>query len=85
MVREQPLRERRLALLALAQYQAGRQGDALANAAGAARRSRPRARLDLGVELVALEQAVLRQDPGLLEPRRCGGERRVPLPRAAAL
>ena len=65
-VAEAPLRERRWALLALAQYQAGRQGDAL--------RTLHRARTvlvrELGVEpgpdLVVLEQAILRQDPSLV-------------------
>ena len=65
-VAEAPLRERRWALLALAQYQAGRQGDAL--------RTLHQARTvlvrELGVEpgpdLVALEQAILRQDPSLV-------------------
>jgi WD40 repeat protein/DNA-binding SARP family transcriptional activator/energy-coupling factor transporter ATP-binding protein EcfA2 len=63
---EAPLRERRWALLALAQYQVGRQGDAL--------RTLHRARMTLvaqlgiepGSELVALEQAILRQDPSLV-------------------
>jgi DNA-binding SARP family transcriptional activator/energy-coupling factor transporter ATP-binding protein EcfA2 len=65
-VAEAPLRERRWALLALAQYQAGRQGDAL--------RTLHQARTvlvrELGVgpgpDLVALEQAILRQDPSLV-------------------
>jgi WD40 repeat protein/DNA-binding SARP family transcriptional activator len=63
---EAPLRERRWGLLALAQYQAGRQGDAL--------RSLHRARtvlaselgVDPGPALVALEESILRHDPSLV-------------------
>jgi WD40 repeat protein/DNA-binding SARP family transcriptional activator len=66
MVTAAPLRERRWALLALAQYQTGRQGEAL--------RTLHRARtvlvtelgLDPGPDLVALEAAILRQDPSLV-------------------
>jgi hypothetical protein len=76
-VAEQPLRERRWALLALAQYQAGRQGEA--------RRTLHRARmtlagelgLDPGPDLVALEAAILRQDPSLV------AEAALPEPSAA--
>lgn len=65
LVAAEPLSERRWALLALALYQAGRQGDAL--------RAIQRARvvlaeelgLNLGPDLSALEQRVLQQDPGL--------------------
>ncbi|MFI7064599.1 BTAD domain-containing putative transcriptional regulator [Kribbella sp. NPDC050124] len=66
LVAEAPLRERRWALLATAQYQAGRQGDALRSI------QRLRAVLDreLGLdpspEVEALEQAILRQDPALV-------------------
>jgi WD40 repeat protein/DNA-binding SARP family transcriptional activator len=67
MVEEQPLRERRWALLALAQYQGGQQSDAL--------RTLRRVRwvlthelgLDPGSELEDLERAVLQQDPSLVE------------------
>ena len=75
-VAEEPLRERRWALLAQAQYQAGRQGEAL--------RTLHRARLTLanelgvtpGPDLVALEGAILRQDPAL--------EAEVALPKPSA-
>ena len=60
------LRERRWALLALAQYQAGRQGDALRTL----HQARSVLVRELGVEpgpdLVTLEQAILRQDPSLV-------------------
>ena len=66
MVEAAPLRERRWALLARAQYQAGDQHEAL--------RTLRRVRvvllqelgLDPGPDLVALEQAILRQEPDLL-------------------
>ena len=64
-VAEEPLRERRWALLAVAQYRCGHQGDAL--------RSLRRARhvlveelgVDPGKDLVDLEQAILAHDPTL--------------------
>ncbi|MFG1628696.1 BTAD domain-containing putative transcriptional regulator [Kribbella sp. NPDC049227] len=63
---EAPLRERRWALLATAQYQAGRQGEALETL----RRLRVVLDRELGLdpspEIDALEQAILRQDPALL-------------------
>jgi WD40 repeat protein/DNA-binding SARP family transcriptional activator len=62
---EAPLRERRWALLALAQYQAGRQGDALRSLRQARRVLATELGLEPGPELVALEQAILRQDPSL--------------------
>jgi len=76
-VAQAPLRERRWGLLALAQYRAGRQGEAL--------RTLHRARtvlvnelgLDPGPELAALEGAILRQDPALTVP--------AALPDAAAI
>ena len=62
----EPLRERRWLLLALAQYQSGSQADAL----GTFREVRTALSRELGVDpgpdLVALEQAVLRQDPALV-------------------
>lgn len=68
LVREQPLRERRWSLLATALYRSGRQADALA----ALRAARMRFADELGIEpgpgLVALEAAILRQDPSLVPP-----------------
>ena len=61
-----PLRERRWALLATAQYQAGRQGDALRTLHQARRVLVDELGLDPGPELVELEQAILRQDPALV-------------------
>ena len=65
MVEAAPLRERRWALLAQAQYLAGRQTEALRTL----RRVRVVLARDLGLDpgpdLVALEQAILRQDPEL--------------------
>ncbi len=77
LLHEQPLRERRWALLALAQYQAGQQNEALITL----RRVRKVFNRDLGVdpgpELAQLEQAMLRQDPALFE--------RAPLPEPSAV
>ncbi|RSM77670.1 transcriptional regulator [Kibdelosporangium aridum] len=65
LARAAPLRERRWALLVLALYRCGRQGDALA----AVRRARAvlaeELGVDLGVELQDLERQVLAQDPSL--------------------
>ncbi len=65
LVSAQPLREHRWAILALAQYQAGRQAEAL----GTLQRARTllvrELGLDPGPELVALERSILQQDPGL--------------------
>ena len=83
---EAPLRERRWALLALAQYQVGRQGDALRTLHQARRRSSTELGVEPGSELVALEQAILRQDPSLVvaaalpEP-----SADLPVPRSGAL
>ncbi|WP_377642440.1 BTAD domain-containing putative transcriptional regulator [Oryzobacter terrae] len=65
LVARAPFRERRWALLALALYQSGRQGEAL----GALHRARTMLvdefGLDPGHALVELEQQLLRQDPSL--------------------
>ena len=65
LVADQPLRERRWALLACAQYQAGRQGEALATIQRARAVLVSELGLDPGPELAQLEQAILRQDPAL--------------------
>lgn len=67
-VQEEPLREHRWALLARAQYQDGRQADALATLRRARDVLADELGLDPGPELVGLEQAVLQQDPGLAVP-----------------
>ena len=64
-VAEVPLREHRWALLALAQYQAGQQGDALRTLHRARAVLSTELGLDPGPDLVALEQAILRHDPSL--------------------
>jgi DNA-binding SARP family transcriptional activator len=68
-VREEPLRERRWAALALAQYRCGRQGDALRSIQRARQTLVDQLGVDLGPELVALETAILRQDPALAGQR----------------
>jgi WD40 repeat protein len=65
-VAEAPLRERRWALLALAQYQAGRQGEALRTLHGARTVLAAELGVDPGPDLAALEAAILRQDPSLV-------------------
>jgi WD40 repeat protein/DNA-binding SARP family transcriptional activator len=65
-VAEAPMRERRWCLLALAQHQAGRQGEALATLRQARATLVDGLGLDPGPEIAALEAAILRQDPGLL-------------------
>ena len=62
----EPFREARWALLARAQYQAGRQGEALSTLQRARAVLAGELGLDPGPELAALEQAILHQDPGLL-------------------
>lgn len=70
---EQPLREEGWRLLALALYQSGRQGDALA----ALRRVRELLSAELGVDpgpaLCALERDILAQEPSLLVPAHGAG------------
>ncbi|MFC5379309.1 BTAD domain-containing putative transcriptional regulator [Aquipuribacter nitratireducens] len=65
LVAEQPLRERRWVLLALAQYRCGRQADALATLRRARRLLRDELGVDAGEDITALETAVLRQDAAL--------------------
>ncbi|WP_122263008.1 BTAD domain-containing putative transcriptional regulator [Ornithinimicrobium cerasi] len=64
-VREEPLREHRWALLARAQYQSGRQADALATLRRAGDVLVAELGLDRSPELVELERAMLQQDPAL--------------------
>lgn len=64
-VRAAPLRESRWALLALANYRAGRQAEALAILRTARTRLIEEAGLEPGRVLVDLEAAILRQDPQL--------------------
>jgi WD40 repeat protein/DNA-binding SARP family transcriptional activator len=65
---EAPLRERRWALLALAQHQAGARGDALATLRRAREVLVRELGLDPGPDLTVLERGILRDDPGLLVP-----------------
>ena len=62
-VLEEPLRERRWALLATAQYQAGRQGEALETLRRARITLADGLGLDPGPELVELEARILRKEP----------------------
>jgi DNA-binding SARP family transcriptional activator len=65
---EQPLREHRWALLALALYRCGRQADALRAIKRARHTLIEQLGLEPGSELVELEAAILRQDASLLAP-----------------
>ena len=65
MVAQQPTRERRWGLLALAQYQAGRQAEALGTLQRARTTLVNEFGLDPGPQLAELEEAILRQDPAL--------------------
>jgi len=65
LVADEPLRERRWAILALAQYRCGRQADALRSLELARRTLVDQLGIDPGAELVALEAAILRQDVAL--------------------
>ena len=65
MVDAEPLRERRWASLALAQYRCARQADALRSLARARQVLVEQLGLSPGPELTALEAAILRQDPAL--------------------
>jgi WD40 repeat protein/DNA-binding SARP family transcriptional activator len=64
-VAEEPLRERRWKLLALAQYGSGRQVEALRTLQMARRFLADEAGLDPGPELAGLEESILSQDPSL--------------------
>ncbi|GAA1061065.1 nSTAND1 domain-containing NTPase [Agromyces bracchium] len=68
LVRGDPLRERRWAILATALYRSGRQADALAALRNARERLTDELGISPGAELVALESAILNQDPSLEAP-----------------
>jgi DNA-binding SARP family transcriptional activator/tetratricopeptide (TPR) repeat protein len=80
LVADHPLRERLLELHLLAMYRSGRRQDALAAYAAARTRLAEHAGLDPGPELVALQQAILRDDPTLLD--RGYGQPPLPVPPA---
>ena len=66
MVREAPLRERRWTLLALAQYQAGNQAEALRVLHQLKSVLLQQLGIDPGPDVAALEEAILRQDSSLV-------------------
>ncbi|WP_137844846.1 BTAD domain-containing putative transcriptional regulator [Microbacterium sp. 2FI] len=68
LVREEPLREDRWAILALANYRADRQAEALATLRAARERLDEELGIEPGARLTALETAMLRQDPILDAP-----------------
>ncbi len=68
LVAEEPWRERRWAILALARYRCGRQADALESIRIARRTLAEQLGLDPSAELAALELSILRQDPALAAP-----------------
>jgi DNA-binding SARP family transcriptional activator len=68
LVRAAPLREERWAILALANYRAGRQAEALAALRSARARLDDELGIDVGHRLSELETAILRQEPSLDAP-----------------
>lgn len=68
LVRDEPLREARWAILALANYRAERQAEALATLRAARARLADELAIEPGPRLVSLETAMLRQDPALAAP-----------------
>lgn len=68
LVREEPLREDRWAILALANYRADRQAEALATLRAARQRLGDELGIEPGARLTALETAILRQDADLAAP-----------------
>ena len=66
LVAEAPLRERRWVLLATAQYQAGRQSDALKTIGRLRRVLNDELALDPSPDIEELERAILNQDPSLV-------------------
>lgn len=75
-----PLRERRWWHLALAQYQAGRQGDALATLREARTTLVRELGVDPGPALAELEESILQQDPALSTPAAPPVDARSPYP-----
>lgn len=65
LVRAAPLREERWAVLAIANYRAGRQAEALATVRAARARLADELGIDIGDRLRELEASMLRQDPAL--------------------
>ena len=87
MVADEPLRERRWAMLALALYRDGRPGRPRYRALQRARAKLAEVGLEPGAELVALERSISSQDPQLVTPgpasgplARSSGARPVRLP-----
>ncbi|MER7276476.1 BTAD domain-containing putative transcriptional regulator [Dactylosporangium sp. NPDC000244] len=72
LIEESPLDERLWELLALAQYRAGRQGDALATLRAARRRLAEELGVDPGDRLRRLEARILVQAPALSGPQAAG-------------
>ena len=70
LVRESPYREERWCLLALANYQSGRQAEALSALRKARRTLNDDLGIDPGERLNDLESAILRHDPSLAPTRR---------------
>lgn len=68
LVREDPLREDRWAILALANYRADRQAEALATVRAARERLADELGIEPGARLTALETAMLRRDASLDAP-----------------
>lgn len=68
LVRADPLRERRWAILVTALYRSGRQADALATLRSARERLADELGIEPGAELVRLESAILHQDASLDAP-----------------
>ncbi|MGX5772733.1 nSTAND1 domain-containing NTPase [Microbacterium trichothecenolyticum] len=68
LLREQPLREDRWAIVALANYRADRQAEALAVLRAARERLAEELGIEPGARLAELEVAILRRDPALAAP-----------------
>lgn len=83
-VEEQPLREHRWALLARAQYQDGRQAEALATVRRARDVLAEELGLDPGEELVRLEEDILGHHPALAVPAAHRTDQTCPWPGLAA-